>query len=401
MTFTLGGLTGYGYGLAVGGSYLLYLALAGVLGYRRRLPAGTVRVFGLLGLPLGLVLARFVYCAVEYAYFTDTISQPSRMLSFWDGGYSLMGALCGLVLAALIAARLMRVRFGTLLDVAAAPLGALLCGVRLAEGLTGTAGQLIQLGVGRQVEPGSFTQALPWLFLDDSMGTLTLKRLAVYRVEAAVALVLLALSLWLFFGRHPRRKQRPGDVAMIVFSLFGASQVLLESLRDDSHMLLGFIRTQQVAAVLMPLLALAVFGTRYAHIRQARKTAVAAWLLLPVAALVGWMMVSPLNHVLDLTNRRALGAGILAAIAVYEVFFLRLRGADRRLTLTWLVALLALAGCVAVEFSIDGSNNVLRDYLAMALCCAALFLAPFTLWRALRKRVYREESLSVHIADAR
>ena len=66
-----------------------------------------------------------------------------------------------------------------------------------------------------------------------------------------------------------------------------------------------------------------------------------------------------------------------------------------------IVALLALAGCVAVEFSIDGSSNVMRDYLGMALCCTALFLAPFTLWRALRKRVYREESLTVHIADAR
>ena len=38
------------------------------------------------------------------------------------------------------------------------------------------------------------------------------------------------------------------------------------------------------------------------------------------------------------------------------------------------------------------------DYAVMAVCCAALFLAPFTLWRKLRSRVYGEESITVHIA---
>lgn len=396
MTFTVFGLTGHAYGLAVGASVLVYLAVAGVLGYRKGLPSGTVRLYGLLALPLGLVFARLAFCLANLTYFTDTISQPLRMLAFWDGGFSLLGALCAMILAALVTARIRRLRFGAVLDVVAVPLGLLICGLRIAEGLTGG-----QLGVGRQVDVGALSQTLPLLFLPDQMGTLTLYRLAVYRYEAAVALVIFALSLGLFFGRHRRWKARPGDLAMIVFSLYGASQVLLESLRDDGHMLLGFIRVQQLGYVLIPILALALFGARYAHIREARNATVAAWLLLPVAALVVYLMIRPINHVLDLTGHRTLGLVILGALAVFMALFLRVRGANVRLILTWLVAILAIAGCVLVEFSIDGSDNLIRDYAIMAGCCALLFLAPFSLWRKLKSRVYREESISVHIAEAR
>ena len=74
MTFTILGLTGSWYGLALGASVLAYLCAAGVLGYVRKLPAGTVRLFGLLVLPLGLLFARVFFCAANWGYFTETIS---------------------------------------------------------------------------------------------------------------------------------------------------------------------------------------------------------------------------------------------------------------------------------------------------------------------------------------
>ena len=394
MTFSILGLTGSWYGLVLGASALLYLCAAGILGYTRRLPAGTVRLYGLLALPLGLVLARMAFCLVNWEYFTETISQPWRMLAFWDGGYSMLGALAGLILAAFITSRILHVRFGGLLDVAAAPLGLLLVGFRLAESLTG------QLGMGKQVEVGALAQTLPLLFVPDQMGTLTLYRLAVYRYEAVAGVVLLACGLAMFLTRRPKHRARMGDVAMAVFALYGAMQVLLESLRDDGHMLWGFIRVQQLGAALIPVLALAVWGARYAHIRQARKATVAAWLLLPVMAAVALLMVQPINHVLDLTGKRPLGFALLAALALYMALFLRVRGASLRLVCTWLTVIAAVAGCVLVEFSIDGSSNLLRDYAVMGVCCLALYLAPYTLWRSLAAKVYGEESITVRIAGA-
>ncbi len=391
MTFTFLGITGYQYGLILAISVLAYLCTAGILGYVRRLPAGTVRVFGLIALPVSLVFARAAFCVVNWAYFTETISQPIRMLSFWDGGLSLVGALCGVVLAAFLTARVMKVRFGVLFDVTAVPLGLMIAGFRLAEGVTG------QLGVGRQVEVDALVERLPVLFLTEQMGTLTLHRLAVFRYEAFVALVLFAVALWFFFAKGTRRKPRHGDVGMIVYALLGSSQVLLESLRDDGHMLLGFIRMQQLGFVLMPLLALLVLSIRYGHIREAKGATVTAWVLLPLMALIALLMIHPINHVLDLTNHRAVGFACLAALGVYMALFLRVRGANIRLILTWLMALVAVAGCVMVEFSIDGSDNLIRDYAGMAFCCALLYFAPYTLWTSLKGRVYREESITVRI----
>ena len=394
MTFSVLGITGYGYGLGLAISILLYLGVSGVLGYRRRLPAGTLRVFALVALPVSLVLARVAFCLVNWAYFTETISQPARMLAFWDGGLSLIGALSGLVLAAFLAARLMRVRFAVLFDVVAVPIGLLVAGFRLAEGFTG------QLGIGRQVALDALAQQLPILFLTEQMGTMTFYRLAVYRYEAAVGLVIFLFALWLFARQGKARKSRQGDVGMMVFALLGASQILLESLRDDGHMLMGFIRLQQLGFALMPLLALAVLSARYGRIRMIRGTVVAAWLLLPVMALVGLLMVHPLNHVLDLTGKRALGWALMGALGLYMALFLRVRGGSLRLILTWLAALLAIGGCVMVEFSIDGSDNLLRDYAIMAMCCTALYLAVWTLWHTLRRRIYREERLTVRIQSA-
>jgi heme A synthase len=247
------------------------------------------------------------------------------------------------------------------------------------------------------MDAGALTASAPWLFVTEKMGTLTLYRLSVYRYEAAAGLILFLLALCLFFGRRQKRRARPGDVGMIVYALFGASQILLESLRDDGHMVAGFIRVQQVGYALMPVLALIVFGARFAHIRQARKATVAAWVLLPVAALVGWMMIRPLNHVLDLTDHRTIGFVALGALGLYMAFFLRIKGANPRLILSWLITIAAVAGCVMVEFSVDGSEHLMRDYAMMAGFCLALFLSPYLLWRGLENRVYGEESIRVHI----
>ena len=88
-------------------------------------------------------------------------------------------------------------------------------------------------------------------------------------------------------------------------------------------------------------------------------------------------------------------------LALYMALFLRVRGASLRLILTWLAAVAALAGCVMVEFSIDGSSDLLRDYAVMGGCCLALFLSPYTLWRTLVRRVYAEESITVRITEAK
>ena len=62
-TFSIFGLEIYAYGLhaAIGAALMLIVMKA----VGRELPKGTVSVFGVLGMVLGIVLARALYCAVN------------------------------------------------------------------------------------------------------------------------------------------------------------------------------------------------------------------------------------------------------------------------------------------------------------------------------------------------
>ena len=124
MTFNVFGLTGYGYGLAAGASALAYLAAAVWLAKRTRFDTETLLLYGVLAIPAGLIVSRLFFCTVNISYFVQTISQPARKLAFWDGGYSMAGMLMGLVLAALLTARLKKLNFRAFLDAVSLPMGA-------------------------------------------------------------------------------------------------------------------------------------------------------------------------------------------------------------------------------------------------------------------------------------
>ena len=249
-TFDILGLTGHAYGLCA--------TAAGpgrVGGNRRRgapphLPVATAGVFGLVGIPLGIACARILYCLVHLGDFWETYEDPWLMLRFFDGGLSMPGLLAGLVLAALLSARLLKVRFAEMADALCLPLGLGIALLRLGE-------QFTDLGVGKAVPEGALTAAAPWLFLQSRMGVAVEYRINVWACEAAATAVIFAGHAGVFPGAGARAIRR-----LFFFSLYGAAQTLLESLRDDGHMLFIFLRVSQVAAALMPVIALAVLGRR-------------------------------------------------------------------------------------------------------------------------------------------
>jgi len=232
------------------------------------------------------------------------------------------------------------------------------------------------------VQADALAQSLPVLFISEKFGAIQLYRLAVFRYEAVFALLLLGAMFLFRMNKH----RRAGDLAMLFFALYGAGQIVFESMRSDGHMVVSFIRIQQVLGLLYILIVLGVFCRRYGKTRGARDAVTAAWAMLPVIAVVVVMMVTPINHMLDLTDKIPLGIGVLAAMGVYLAFFLRVRGANPRLILTWLVALLLVAACVMLEFSLDRSTDIFRDYGMLALCAAALFLCPWSLYHTLSRR---------------
>mgnify|MGYP002732545705 CR=1 FL=1 len=366
-SFTILGLTGSPYGLTIAISVLVYLLACGVFRYLRGLPSGATRLYGVIGLPLALIVSRLTFCVCTTASFTDMdgLLRPQWFLRFWDGGYSMLGMLAGLFAAMFLASRIQKVRFGNMADAMAAPLGLLLCGLRLAEGLLKTMDGEMLMGYGSYLSDATLAQRFPWLFIEEKLGNSSMSMLAVYRLEAIVGLLMFLVMLALFLHNRKDHAQRlrlqdgpavlltqrgdrlarPGDIAMLSFSLIGATQVILESLRNDGHMMINFaVHASQILAVLMPVCALVVFSRRYIRIHHKR--------------------LAP--------------------------------------TLCWVGMLLAMGGVMLMEFTLDGrlrlmEPNHVRDYCIMGVCCLAIFGIPLHLWHTLKTSVYREDRIGVRL----
>lgn len=314
-TMSLFGLQVYGYGLyaTIGAALLLFgMWMTG----RGRLPAGTTGVFCVLGMVLGIVLARALYCAVNWNDFAYNYENPMLVFRFFDGGLSMVGLIAGLLLAAVLTARVVKARTAQVMDALTVPFGLLMYALRRGE-------QFTDLGVGAAVDEGILTAKLPWLFLESRMGVMVEYRLNVWLYEALMGMVLLlvAIACWHKLQNHA------GDTALVVFSLYGASQILLESMRDDGHMLIIFLRVGQLAAFLLPAVCCGILSRRV----QNKKL---VWL-------------------------------------------------------AWIVVVLCVAAVAVLEFSLDGrltfgNPTLARDWSLMALACAALFAMPCMLLKAAR-----------------
>ena len=309
-------LTVYKYGLALAAAVAAWLCLSGFLAQKRNFPGNMVLLTGVLAIPLGLFFSRLVFCLISLGYYLDTIGQPIAMLYFWDGGFSMMGALLGVSLAALIAARIKKARYGELMDVLAVPVGLFIAIARLGEAYT-------ILGRGKSIDT-EWMQGSAFFSTREAWGDYH----AVFRYEAVVAAVLLIVMLCLFFGRKTRATARPGDLALVFGTLFGSAQVVLESLRDDGHLMWGFVRASQIISILLPV----------------------------------------------------------AAVIVFSVRLIRREGVGTRLILSWLLAAAAIGFAVIKEFDVDISNNLFRDYALMSLAVAALASAALFLWRRAKNK---------------
>ncbi len=309
-------LTIYLYGLCLAAGAALWLLAALYLAKKKSVPYDAVLLTGVLAIPMGLLFARILYCLVSLGYYLDTIGQPVAMLYFWDGGFSMMGALLGISLSALLAAKVKKVRFGELMDVLAVPAGIFIALARLGEAYT-------ILGRGKTINT-QWMMDSPFFSTREAWGDYH----AVFRYEAVAAVLLVLVMLCLFFGRRARATAKPGDLALVFGSLFGSAQVVLESLRDDGHMLWGFVRASQIISILLPAAAIAVFSVRLIKRHGFHWQPLAAWL----------------------TAAAAIGLGVIK------------------------------------EFDIDTSNNLTREYALMSLAMAVLAAVALLLWRMAKNK---------------
>ncbi len=205
------------YGACLALSALLAWGVAMLLSKKRLTPGEGLRFLaGALG--LGLVLSRTLYCLASTDHWDAGWLSRLAFLRFFDGGMCMTGALLGILLTGKKHPR-----------EAALACPVFVFGARLAEMRTDGLGTGIRMGAAS--------------FLTRHAGFT--ERLNVNLLEAAAALVIFA-AVW--FRRN--RKEGMTGVPLFLF-LYGVTQVLMESLRRDQHLLWGFVKVQQITAMVM------------------------------------------------------------------------------------------------------------------------------------------------------
>lgn len=256
---------------------------------------GTFIRFAVLCIPFAFVGSRAAFCLSNLSYYLETISMPEMMLHVQDGGASMTGALAGVLISALIAAKWTKQPAGLILDAAALGMPVALIIERLAE-------PLCEMGLGKYFQSTAF----------DFMYDLADGMHPVFAYEA-IAAGIIGLALVLHFRKRPMKN---GDLMGCFLVLYGCTQTVLESLRNDGHMkVIHFVRVNQVAAIAMAVAVLILWSIRCMK-AGTKKEAITSWVT--AAVCIGFGVVQEFaadgeeNPYFDLT----LVSGLLAAALV-------------------------------------------------------------------------------------
>lgn len=303
--FTLFGAPVTDYGLHVAFAMMMGLLGCWIYGRCAKRPPVWSQVLRLavLSIPLCWLCARLVFVLGNCTYYLTTLGNPSLALRFWDGGYAITGGVMGFLLAARLAEKWEHLPSGTLADSGAFGIPLAVMVLRWAEGGT-------RLGLGRSIN----YEWLMFLGVDDGYGNLVHP---VYRYEAIAALVLFIIML-VWIVRHPKAKS--GDACLVSLGLLGALQVLLESLRNDGHLVVHFVRIQQVLSLVALVAVFGIFAARRCKAGMKKSQLLLQWLITLACIGVGiWM-----EFRVDRGSLKLLYYGVMA-LCMGTILFMALR----------------------------------------------------------------------------
>lgn len=245
--FSVLGIDVYAYGLfcAIGAAAMM--GLIALLGKKMQLQKGAAALMGVFAMLLGAFFSKLFFSLFSFNVDAPFFGKMKPSL-FTGGGYSMTGALLGGLMGAALAGKVLKDGPIRYLDVFSVSCLAFVFFARLGEMFYP---EYAGFGVSRPLIY-EFTTKWP-VAISDGMESY----LATYLLEAIAALVMAGILLF-----DMRKQKKAGNTFVMFLLLFGASQVIMESLRYDRHMSYSFIRMQQVIAVLFLLCGLLLAAGR-------------------------------------------------------------------------------------------------------------------------------------------
>ena len=300
-TFFLG-VEVYAFGLYVALGLALALIVLAVLLKKHGFIPGTAALTGTLALAIGLCVARLFFGLMDGSL--GQIMPLWAMAQLPSGGYSMMGAMLGACMGAVAAAAITKQNGARLLDHLSVSLMLFVACERLGEGY------IPDFGVSRTLTDDLLNNT--FLATDGCLNT--------YLLESLIALVLAIVLL-----RDLGMKRRGGDTFLKFLLLFGATQVLMESLRYDRHMTVrAFVRLEMIMA--MMLLGTAVILLAVRNLKTRRGLALAGLISIPLTVGLGVLIEFMIDR--STVSHYLLYAAFIAVLAVPAYLGLRLRRED-------------------------------------------------------------------------
>lgn len=230
------GIYTYGLFAALGAAVMMLVMYA--LMEAKKMPKGATALTGVLSIFFGAVFSK-----VFFALFSLDglpILGKLRPDMFSGGGHSMMGALFGGFLGAALSGLMLKKQSLRCMDIFACAAPALILFARLGEQFDPNG----DFGISRPLTHPASVNWPAFLLQQDDYANYLL----VYKLEAiAAGLILIVLIMDLLLHKNAKA----GDTFILFLLLFGGSQALLESLRQDKHMTLSFVHLQQIMAIPM------------------------------------------------------------------------------------------------------------------------------------------------------
>ena len=229
-TFSVFGTEVYAFGCYTALGALAALAVICLRSRSRGYPRETGLLTGFLSIILGAVCSRIAFCLMNQEL--GDLMPFKSWLQISGGGWSMMGTVAGVFLAAFLSARLCGVSAAGTLDTVSLALPLFMAFERAGEWM------IPDFDISRPLDSEFLSHT--FLAVSDEYGAY----LATWRLAAGAGVCLFVILLL----ADRSRKNREGNLCNLFLLLFGAGAIVLESLRYDRFLSITFVGLQQILA---------------------------------------------------------------------------------------------------------------------------------------------------------
>lgn len=307
-----GALTVYWYGVFIGSAVFLAALLFALLRRVQGESFSSALTLSLIAMPAALVTARIFYCWFAKASFPDGLRDCVNLLS---GGYALYGALLGVLLVLAAYAAIQKKSLRQLLDAAAPAVSGAVCIGRWASLTSGG-------DIGFALS-GANDDGLPFVLWSEAEQSYILW-VGFFEGAAALCAFLLTLVIFCLTCRAAKRGFEHGSATLIFMLVYGFSQTILESMRNDSLFMvtLGFVRISQIISILLAIAALVMIIVKGCFLQKPRVYDIILWAVCAGALGVAVYCEFEMNAVVMVRNYIMMGAslGIIMTAALFLFF---------------------------------------------------------------------------------